>query len=318
MNALSDDQIAFFKANGYLILKGMLDKDLCERARDRMWSALPEDVPIDRDDPATHTGPFAPEHESDDPLHIRKGYLWQYRACGTEPLLIDLVYNPRLCAVAEQLLGAGMLQPPEVGSPPMGSAGAAWPGGPTDPAIGGGIRGIYNTLPYGDKPREADYGHTDGHPFNLGIVGLIDDTPADGGAFRIWPGSHRRLFHTFQMPYDQPRIPFYEHLPTLKGIIHSEAYLEELEQIMQDTTPVDCHGETGDVVLWHHRLVHMAGQNYSNVIRQAVLYDFTRTDLDSARVGAPPEDMWRDWSDDLKASGLAYSEDLAREQRLGS
>ena len=39
----------------------------------------------------------------------------------------------------------------------MGSFGPAWPGGPTDPALGNeGARGVYCTLPYGDRPREPD------------------------------------------------------------------------------------------------------------------------------------------------------------------
>ena len=33
-------------------------------------------------------------------------------------------------------------------------------------------------------------------------------------------------------------------------------------------------GRRGDIVFWHHRLAHAAGQNYSEKIRQAVLADF--------------------------------------------
>ena len=157
-------------------------------------------------------------------MHIRHGYLWQLRACGTEQLLIDLIYNDRLCAIAEQLLGEGMLTLPVIAGEPMGSSGPAWPGGPTDPAIGFGIRGIYFTRPRDKSERPTDYGHTDGHPFNLGLVGLINDVSPDGGAFKVWPGSHKRLYPTFQMQDDQPRIPYYDHLPSYKGIIHSPKY----------------------------------------------------------------------------------------------
>ncbi|MDA1301965.1 MAG: phytanoyl-CoA dioxygenase family protein [Proteobacteria bacterium] len=314
---LTPPQIAFFKVNGYLLLRQVLDPALCARARDRLWEALPEGSTMQRDDPATHTGPFPEDQQSDDPLHIRKGYLWQLRECGTESSLIDLVYNRPLCAMAEQLLGEGMLAPPKVGGLPMGSEGPAWPGGPTDPAINEGIRGIYCTRPYrANEQRKPDYGHTDGHPFNLGMVGLIHDVPPDGGAFKVWPGSHRRLYPTFQMRYDQPRIPYYRHLPAFKGIIHSPAYQSELTRIMQDTSPVDCWGSEGDVVLWHHRLVHMAGHNYSGVMRQAVLYDFSRTDLDQRRAIPPGEDMWQDWGPQVHAAGSDYPEALAMEMRL--
>ena len=312
MNQLSSEHISFFKDNGYLILKGILDKDLCAKAQDRMWSALPSDSSLVREDPQTYHGRFPESETSHDPLHIRDGYRWQLRECGTEQLLIDLVYNDQLCAIAEQLLGKDMLTPPIVGEEPMGSRGPAWPGGPTDPATGFGIRGIYFTRPRSE--RADDDAHTDGHPFNLGLVGLIDDVLPDGGAFKVWPGSHKRLYPMFQMQYDQPRIPYYEHLPSHKGIIHSPEYVDELARVMADTRPIDCWGKTGDVILWHHRLAHMASPNYSNAIRQAVLYDFTRKDLDTCRMDAPQEEMWRDWSDEVKRNLSSYSKEFARTQ----
>lgn len=314
---LSAEQLAFFKDNGYLIVRGGMDLQLCAEAQDRLWRELPANSKIKRDDPATHVGPF-PDHEEDESsLHLRQGYRWQQRQFGTEQLMLDLVFNPTLCGIAEQLLGANTLRAPVVGGAPMGTQGPAWPGGPVDPAVGTeGVRGIYCTLPYGNKPREPDACHTDGHPFNLGVVGLVGDVPPDGGAFKVWPKSHRRLYPTFAMMYDQPRIPFYEHLPAHKGILHTPEYEAEIARVLSDTQPVDCWGEAGDVVLWHHRLAHMAGHNYSSVIRQAVLYDFCKTDLDEARTRPPDDDMWRDWSDALKSAGSEYSAEFAAAQNL--
>ncbi len=313
---LTSEQIAFFKDNGYLVLEGVLDKELCAQARDRMWTSLPENCQLKRDDPNTYTGPFKEPDILDDSMHTRLGYRWQLREVSTEPLFINLMYNPELCGIAEQLLGEGTLRAPTVGGQAMGSEGPAWPGGPVDPAINEGVRGFYCTLPYGDKPQEPDYGHTDGHPFNLGVVGVVHDVPPGGGAFKVWPKSHRRLYPTFQMQYDQPRIPFYKRMPSYKGIIHSTAYIDEFERIMKDTTPVDCWAKEGDAVLWHHRLAHMAGHNYTDVIRQAVLYDFCRTDLDTCRMDPPQENMWRDWSDELGKNNDTYSAEFARSQRL--
>ena len=318
MEPLTSEQIAFFKDAGFLLLKGMLDPDLCERALDRLWAALPAGSRMRRDDARTHVGPFPADEESRDPLHIRAGYLWQLRECGTEPLLIELAYNAKVCVVAEQLLGEGMLALPSMGGKPMGSAGPAWPGGPTDPAITDGIRGIYCTRPYADADRDGvrDRCHTDGHPFHFGLVGLLADVPANGGAFKVWPRSHRRLYPTFQMQYDQPRIPYYDHLPSHKGIVHAPAYLAELARVNADTEPVDCWGERGDVVLWHHRLAHMAGHNRSTVMRQALLCDFSRTDLDTCRMDPPQENMWRDWSEEVQATQCGYSAELANAMRL--
>ena len=314
---LSDEQLNFFKHNGYLIVPGALDSSACAAARDRLWETLPPAAGLVRDDPATHVGPFAPELRSVDSLEVRDGYRWQVRHFGTEQLLLDLVFSPRMQAIAECLLGEGSLRPPVIGGSPMGTKGSAWPGGPVDPALDNeGIRGIYCTLPYGAKAREPDMAHTDGHPFNLGIVGLINDVPPDGGGFKVWPGSHRRLYPTFAMRYDQPRIPYYAHLPSHKGILHSEAYLAELAQLESDTQAVDCHGQCGDVIFWHHRLAHMAGHNYSSVIREAVLYDFCKHDLDERRLDPAQGDMWRDWSPALQAAGDDYSASFAGQQHL--
>ncbi|MEM7342847.1 MAG: phytanoyl-CoA dioxygenase family protein [Chloroflexota bacterium] len=315
---LTDEQIAFFKDNGYLLLRGVLDPALCAQARDRLWDSLPADSDIRRDDPTTHVGPFSEHDTQIDAQHMRRDYRWQLRDIGTEPLILNLVYSETLTAMAEQLLGVGTLRRPIVGGVPMGSHGFAWPDGPVDPAHDvEGIRGIYCTLPYGDRPQEADWLHTDGHPFHLGLVGLINDVPPNGGGFKVWPKSHKRLYPTFWMQYDQARIPFYEHMPSYKGLLNPPEYHAEIERIQADTEPVDCWGSTGDVVLWHHRMAHMAGHNYSTVIRQAILGDFSKTDLDKTRLDPPQVDMWRDWSEDIKQSDGMYSDEFAREQRLG-
>ena len=317
ITSLQAEQIAFFKENGYLLLAGAMDADLCGRARDCLWNSLPEDADIRRDAPATHVGPFSEKDTLLDPTNMRSGYRWQLRKTGTHQDLIDLVYSSALVGIAEQLLGENQLRRPTVNGVVMGSHGPAWPGGPVDPSLGTqGIRGIYGTLPYQGDPPEIDRPHTDGQPFMLSLVGLIADSPPDGGAFKVWPGSHRRLYPTFWMQYDQARIPFYEHLPSYKGVLNPVEYHEELARILDDTEPVDCWGSAGDVVIWHHRLVHMAGPNHSSVIRQAVLGDFSKTDLDQTRMDPPQADMWRDWSATIRNSKHGYSQQYARAQRL--
>jgi ectoine hydroxylase-related dioxygenase (phytanoyl-CoA dioxygenase family) len=105
-------------------------------------------------------------------------------------------------------------------------------------------------------------------------------------------------------------------LPFYKGIIQSEAYEEEVKKVMADTQPVDCYGSEGDVVLWHHRLGHMAGHNYSNKMRIAALGDFIKQDLDENRAKPPQENMWQDWSESLNAASETYSDEMARSQKL--
>ena len=85
---------------------------------------------------------------------------------------------------AEQLLGRGEIEAPER------------------------IRGIYCQLPEGDLPPRPTVCHCDMTPDRLhstplaellapglGAVGLIADIPPAGGAFTVWPGTHRIIHH---------------------------------------------------------------------------------------------------------------------------
>ena len=314
MTALTTEELSFFKQHGYLLKSQAIPKTLCEQLVDRMWATAP--AHLDRDDPDTWTK--VPEaHASNDPLLVQQGTRWQLRSASTEQLLIDAAWQPTIVQWAEQMLGKGTLREPKVGGKPMGSWGAAWPGGPVDPQLGEGVRGIYATLPDGGEP-PGDTLHTDGHPFHLGVVLLLEDSPPNGGAFKIWPGSHQRFYPLFPMQYDQARIPFYEHLPSFKGLIHPKEYLSQVKAIEAGTTPVDCHGKAGDLVFWHHRMGHMAGHNTAAppCIRQAMLYDFCKTDLDTMRMTPPHKDMWTDWGEELQAADVEVSDELKRAQRL--
>ena len=314
---LGKEHLSFFKAQGYLILNQVLDLELCAWARDRLWSTLPQSSRIKRDDRSTHIGPFDLSDINEDVQELRSGYRWQLRKAGTESNMVRLVFSETLQAIAQQLLGSDTLIEPVINGSTMGRQGAAWPEGPVDPALGNeGARGIYATLPYKHKDRLPEQCHTDGHPFQLGLGGLIDDVLPAGGGFKVWPGSHSRLYPTFIMQYDQPRIPYYDHLPTYKGILHTPEYLEILEAISKDTPSVDCYGRAGDIVLWHHRLAHMAGHNYSAQIRHAILYDFSTNTLDQNRLDPPQNNMWRDWSHELQESSLTYSPEFAKSQHL--
>jgi hypothetical protein len=259
---LSSDEMRFFKREGYLIKRGVLDLELMARARERLWVGAPPS--LRREDPASWVGPIAAGDESEDKGNYRRGFRWQYREPGSEAWMVRLLASePRVWGMAEQLLGAGQLVPPER------------------------IRGIYCTLPYGERPIPPATCHVDAHPFHMGVVGYIDDVEPGGGGFAVWPGSHRRFYHAFHSQYR------YE--PT-----------EEYERIREEchrTTPVDCCGAAGDIVFWHHRIGHMAAPNRSDRIRQAVLYDFRKQDLDRTQEEPPCADMWRDWSAELRAAG---------------
>ena len=212
-----------------------------------------------------------------------------------------------------------MLRRPIVDGVPVGGDGFDWGEGRGDLSMDAtGVRGIYCTLPYGDRAPEPDGIHVDAHPFHIGMVALLEDVAPEGGAFKLWPGSHRRLYPTFHLQYDTPRILAYDHLPSYSGYLRSPEYEPELKRVRTDTAPVDCWGAKGDVVLWHHRLAHAAGPNHRDRIRIATLADYSRMDLDATRRDPPQPDMWRDWSEAVRASDGHYSPQSAREQRLVS
>ena len=51
---LTTSQIARFKRDGFLVLPGVLDPDLCRRARDEMWAVIEANLPrMKRHAPAT-------------------------------------------------------------------------------------------------------------------------------------------------------------------------------------------------------------------------------------------------------------------------
>ena len=259
MLSLSADDIRFFKREGYLVKRGVLNPVLMERAREAMWAAAPPE--LDRGDPDTWIGPLP--KRSDEHRNYTSGYYWKFRQIGTEDWMVRLLAtDPSLWSAAESLLGKGTLQRPER------------------------VRGLYCNLPEGDAPDSPRTCHLDGHPFHLGVVGYIDRVPPLGGGFKVWAGSHRRFYYDYHCRYGNR--------PT--------ANLEEDLAYYNRRPCVEIDGEAGDVVFWHHRLGHGSGHNRSRRIRQAVFHDYLKKDLDE-KVEAPlPEDMWEDWSEEVRTA----------------
>ena len=125
-------------------------------------------------------------------------------------------------------------------------------------------------------------GHMDGYirpghvdTFTLGITMNLNNVKHQGGGFTVWPKSHRKLYCNYHSAHRNE--PNEQHK---KNIAH-----------FNQQTYVDCHGQAGDIIFWHHRLAHAAGHNRSRQIRQAVLYDFRRKDLDQVMEETPSQNM---------------------------
>ena len=267
-----------FRDEGYVIKRGVMNEALMTEARDRLWEFAPPE--LHRHIPSSWVAPINPYSRNWWPVQKKdgkelsgSGFLsrdgiglsvgsggligWKNRMLGTVDWMVRLLLtDPSIWGMAEQMLGEGNLAMPDR------------------------IRGVACRLPEGPIPSQSLGCHTDGHAFNLGVVGFIDDVPRNGGGFTVWPRSHRVL---------------YPHFLTQYGEGQTEDYAKHLD-FLKSQSPVECYGQAGDIVFWHHRLAHAGSpHNKSNVIRQAALGDFERKDLKS-RLDAPPcDDMWQDW-----------------------
>ena len=283
MSPLTPDEIRFFKREGYLIKREVLDPELTARARERKWAGAP--ARMKRDDPGTWFGPFRPEEELvEERENFRHDFTWKYTAPASEPWIVAmLAANPVILGWAEQLLGRGEIEAPER------------------------IRGIYCQLPEGDRPPRPTVCHCDVSPDRLhgtplaellapglGVVGLIADIPPAGGAFTVWPGTHR-IIHDL--------------LRHTEGLARNEAYKRRIIEFNADPR-VEGHGAAGDVLFWHRLLAHTAGWNRSPRIqlREAVLCDYKkRADGCSERGGTDPapdgrlEELWQGWSQEVRS-----------------
>ena len=317
VDRLTDAQVAQFKRDGLLVLPGVLDLDLCRRARDQMWAILAEHRPMmQREDPSTW-GPISDEEaegdqrpdEGGDPYFFGKGHRFYIRN-GAEELLLDLA--PRaLWGIAEQLLGEGEV---------------VWPAGTdeSDTTVGpclmaeGNVEGMTTHL--GSEP-ERWTGQATGRSEQLrlpktgpvwmtgqGTRGLYCTLPESPPPLENYRGAHAEAL--FDTHWRLQIAAYIDELPPRAGgltlwpgshrriwdyweAVHRESppparpegvpewngyTAPPLPEIRGDTEPIETVGPVGSVVLWHANLLHMAGQNTLNdVIRQATIYAFAKT-----------------------------------------
>jgi hypothetical protein len=185
-----------------------------------------------------------------------------------------------------------------------------------------GTRGMYCTLP-NSKPPTGNYPHAVAQPegpytrahcgegmyesrSKLQTVVYFDDVPLGCGGTHIWPGSHQRIWDTWQSIY-RGDTPIDINCLSLRNTKHRpDGYVAPpVPDIKADTEPLDFHGPAGSVLLWHTIGLHMAGVNTStDVIRQATLYSFNKTPesiSDERAMANPTWDIWDDWSDEVRA-----------------
>ena len=280
MSRLTNEEISFFKREGYLFKRGVMDPELMAKARDALWAAAPPR--LKRDDPNSWNGPFRADEEDDSPENRCSGYTWKFRAVSSAAWMVRLAATDKtIWTWVEQLMGEGKVVRPER------------------------IRGIYCRLPITkelkQKPLEC---HVDA--FNpqkvdeidmgkllrprIGLTGLIAPIPPGGGCFTIWPRTHRGVYEVFSK---------------LEGEERQRVYHERLKEFNRQT-PFETSGEPGDILLWHHLLGHAAGHNQSEIIqlREAVLTDWDKEDNAELARQRPHAQMWHEWSAAIQAASI--------------
>lgn len=298
---VSDTEIEFFKENGFLFKRGLIDSDAAADALDQAWRRLLETLPpregsessLIRDDPESWRSPQWPElppADTSGPFEGRQrtaihGRTVKMHETGNEQYLLKLVpNNPKVRAIARALLAENL-------------------------KVSERTRGVYALFPTVRLSNEevakrldgSSLGpHTDRVCQQLNVCAYLDDVPPRSGGFTVYPGSHRIMFQAHQ--YEANWSP-------------TDAFGDALQHVVRNITPVEFVGGQGDVVFWHGRTVHTAGVHVGDTIRWAVFADFTEDrqilDADAHRALGlyewfkdakmfqndlkVTEDMWKSW-----------------------
>ena len=298
---VSDAEIEFFKENGFLFKRHLIDREATADALDRAWQSLTETVPpaegsswqLQRDNPETWRTPqwsTLPPADSSGPFEGRQrtavhGRTVKMHEIGDQQYLLNLVpNNPKIREIARSLLADNLKRSERT-------------------------RGVYALFPTKRLSAEevekrlngSSLGpHTDRVCQQLNVCVYLDDVPPRSGGFTVYPGSHRIMFQAHR--YEANWSP-------------TDSFSDAMQEVVRKITPVEFVGNQGDVVFWHGRTVHSAGVHIGDSIRWAVFADFTEDreilDADAHRAMGLYEwfkdakmfksdrevsdDMWRSW-----------------------
>ena len=148
------------RRDGWFMRRDIVDPAICARCRDLIWETPGSKADrMVREDRSTYVGPF--ESGGEDGVGEGtnlSGYRWFPRRdvlAGDEAFVSVLSKNPRVIAIAEQLMGVGEVEELD------------------------GSSGVYGTMPMGDKsPKSPDSCHIDSYLDSrqrLSCVAYIDD-----------------------------------------------------------------------------------------------------------------------------------------------
>ena len=233
---LSRQEIAYFKSQGFIIKRGLIDeREGFDRLVDYYWEHVPTYF-MDRDDTTTWFMPSDKKLTVEDSRSLGRisaaGLKFQSPArFGTESFVLALSANhPKVQRVVEQFIGS-----------------------PVRPAKR--VRGLYGVFPTPTGSPIKLSPHADIIPSDICAMVIVTETPPRCGGFCVWPGSHAILYPFWDTKHST-RISTQERL---------EAFLCARDRIVNTIDPAECIGSPGDVVFWHPRILHSPGKNYSAI-----------------------------------------------------
>lgn len=222
---------------GYIIKRGLIPKSSCQKAVDflfrdeekRVYGQPETYQPFSGDEEVMNVIDYDPGTE----VNVRKkGHKWRDRRIRQEDWVWqEIVNHPDVRETVNSLIG-------DVHEPNNPYA--------YKKIQGADLRGIYSVLPNS----EGDRIHIDGHPFDCGVVVLLDDVEINGGCFSIYPGSHK---------LDFPKED-----------------IDDNTQRQRLSEPLLFHGQRGDVIFWHPKLAHQEQPNTSENIRITLFHDWVK------------------------------------------
>ena len=287
-HGLTDSDIESFALNGFVIKRGVLNKTLIQNAEDLMWEALGQSfVP---DDPDTWHG-VARDCLGALPISDRYGKVkLRDEIWGHPALEAVLAKNPVLFSMVERLLGEGNVLPPERS------------------------RGIYPIFPTPEHTDIPVHAHVDlpKLPFKIGVVAYLGEVPEGGGGFAVWPGSHRALFSVCR------------HDPSAPANRRQSAFGEATREF-DAHEPLEITGGPGDVILFHHLLLHAPTINtVEGHVRKAAFCNYATPHCTTRQAGPRPHNMWQGWHgiDALQTQAIresrtrAHAETFARPRTI--
>ena len=265
-NLLTNDEIKFFKRNGYVVKRQILDRILMRQAIESSWRELP--TSFSRNDPETWKG-IVTDSCMTCSMTERRGVVKLRDCLNSEESILEMYpRNPIVWGIVEQLLGQDNVALPSY------------------------IRGIYLNFPVPEIQGEClNSQHYEKHSLQLGTTAYLDDVAPDGGEFVVYPKSHILMNYAFRTRWNDDesrRVQFMRRV---------------LSRVIR---PTKLHGKAGDVIFWHHRLLHGRNFNSSRRLSYAAVCDFSTNSLEEQKTHAEPWNtndmqrpsinMWRDWA----------------------